>query len=155
MENNNEILHKEIDLIQACISRMCTCSFYVKGGYISLVTVIITFLIVNKIDMIIVGAMLLIITIICWYLDGFYLKTERLYREKYQWIIENRMHGNMDFLYDLNPHNEKMKIKVEENSKESKIKSREIKCVEILCSKNLLMIYGIVFIAAIVLIIMG
>lgn len=32
----NEVLHKEIDLIQACITRMADCSFKLKEWYISL-----------------------------------------------------------------------------------------------------------------------
>lgn len=41
----NEILHKEIDIIQECIKRMADCSFKLKGWYISLVTLALTLLI--------------------------------------------------------------------------------------------------------------
>ena len=41
----NEILHKEIDIIQECIERMADCSFKLKGWYISLVTLALTLLI--------------------------------------------------------------------------------------------------------------
>lgn len=103
-----EILHKEIDLIQACITRMADCSFKLKGWYISLVTVALTLLIGQGCKLSLIGLFLLAVTTVFWGLDGFFLKTETLYRWKYEWIIEARLRGNLENLYDLNPYNKKM-----------------------------------------------
>ena len=102
----NEVLHKEIDLTQACITRMADCSFKLKGWYISLATVALTLLIGQECKLSIIG--LFGITTVFWCLDGFFLKTETLYRWKYEWVIENRLSGNLENLYDLNPDNKKM-----------------------------------------------
>lgn len=109
MDNGvNEVLHKEIDLIQVCIKRMADCSFKLKGWYISLVTLALTLLIGQGCKMSIIALLLLGVTTIFWWLDGFFLKTETLYRWKYEWVIEARLNGNMENLYDLNPHNAAM-----------------------------------------------
>jgi len=36
-----------------------------------------------------------------WYLDGFFLRTERMYRGIYKWVIEHRPQTDA-YLYDLN-----------------------------------------------------
>ena len=40
-ENNIEVIHKEIDLIQNCISRMAQNSFLIKGWALTVVTVVL------------------------------------------------------------------------------------------------------------------
>ena len=93
-----EVLHKEIDLIQSCISRMAQNSFTIKG--------------LSLTSMSIVGALLLgnywyikiciLVTVIgFWYLDAYYLHLERSYRALYNWVIDSRQNGNMEHLYDL------------------------------------------------------
>ena len=42
-----------------------------------------------------------------WILDAFYLKTEKLYRWKYDWVIKKRKE-TLDFCYDLNPYKKEM-----------------------------------------------
>ena len=79
-----DVIHKEIDLIQACISRMANCSFYLKGWYISLITVALTLLIGQTCDLALIGLFLITVTTVFWGLDGFFLKTETLYRWKYE-----------------------------------------------------------------------
>lgn len=103
--DNNDILNKEIDLIQSCITRMAQNSFMVKGWMISLVAVIIA-LLPEKIgiDIRVLCIVAFAVTICFWYLDGFFLKMEKLYRWKYAWVIKNRGQ-TLDFSYDLNPHN--------------------------------------------------
>lgn len=103
--NNKDVLEKEIDLIQACITRMAQNSFMVKGWMISLVAVIIALLPEKvNIDIRVLCVVAFGVTICFWYLDGFFLKMERLYRWKYAWVIENRCR-TLDFSFDLNPHN--------------------------------------------------
>lgn len=111
---NNEILHKEIDLIQSCIKRMENNSFLLKGWYISLIAVILAIVFDKTIRIELVSLLILQITLVFWGLDGFFLRTEKLYRLKYEWVIKERISGNTDFLYDLNPYNKKMRINSDE-----------------------------------------
>ena len=97
-----EELHKEIDLIQGCINRMANNSFLIKGWLVSIIAVIVA-LSPEEIDKFIVFITLLIITFSFWYLDGFFLRTEKLYRKMYEWVLKNRKKGNKDYQYDLNP----------------------------------------------------
>lgn len=103
---NQNILEKEIDLIQACISRMANNSFLVKGWLISLIAVGLALLP----ETFNIKVLCIISTLICfcfWYLDAFFLKMEKLYRWKYEWIIKNRL-TNDQHCYDLNPYESKM-----------------------------------------------
>lgn len=98
MKNKTEIIHKEIDLLQACITRMANNSFLIKGWTIALVSLILT---LNnnhpKFNWIIIIPILAF-----WYLDAFFLNTERVYRTQYDWVIKNRENTNEN-LYELNP----------------------------------------------------
>lgn len=110
----NDVLLKEIDLIQACINRMAQNAFIVKGWTISLVAVVFAIL-PESFDL--TGLCLIGIVGTCcfWYLDAFFLRTERLYRWKYEWVLANRSHCN-DFCYDLNPYNSHMWLPNEDGS---------------------------------------
>ncbi len=140
----NDILHKEIDLIQANIKRMADCSFKLKGWYISLVTVALTLLIGQGCKLSIIGLFLFGVTTVFWWLDGFFLRTETFYRWKYEWIIEARVNGNMENLYDLNPNNKKMWKDVDK---------KDLCIMKYIVSKTLLPLYGIVWIVAVIIII--
>lgn len=107
MNNRKEIMSKEIDLIQACINRMAKNSFVVKGWTITLVTVILT-LFPQRVDIWLLCVVGIVATICFWYLDAFFLRTERLYRWKYEWVIANRLNSD-EYCYDLNPNNDKMR----------------------------------------------
>lgn len=92
-DNNTkrEILYKEIDLIQSCISRMAQNSFMVKGWVITLVAACCAVSSLNSSEwkiLFIFGALAIILF---WYLDAYFLKMERLYRFKYEWVINNRL----------------------------------------------------------------
>lgn len=52
--------------------------------------------------MIIIG-----LTGVFWILDAFYLRTEKLYRWKYDCVIKKRKE-TLDFCYDLNPYKKEM-----------------------------------------------
>ncbi len=97
-----EQIHKELDLIQDVVKRMATNSFEVKKWLIGILTAIVVF----KNDELLGGNMnfiwLLLVPVICfWYLDAFFLRTERLYRELYKWVVTNRPFTDA-YLYDLN-----------------------------------------------------
>lgn len=148
-ENNvtsieTEIIHKEIDLIQACITRMADCSFRIKGWYISLLTIAMTLLIGQECKLSYIGLFLFGITVIFWGLDGFFLKTETLYRWKYEWVIKERMNGNTDYLYDLNPYNKNMWLNIE---------NKNDCLMKFIMSKTLKPLYGIFLIIAVVILI--
>jgi len=107
MEKNNvsvEEFHKEIDLIQACISRMAQNSFMIKGWAFALVAAF-TALTSEKLNLCVLCGVGIFILFVFWFLDAFFLKTEKLYRFKYEWVIEERPKGNRKFLYDLDPNN--------------------------------------------------
>jgi len=109
MENNKvpvEEFHKEIDLIQACISRMAQNSFMIKGWAFMLIAAFAA-LTVEKIDLYVLSAVGIFIFLVFWCLDAFFLKMEKLYRFKYEWVIAERPEGNREYLYDLNPYNKK------------------------------------------------
>lgn len=132
--DTNEVLLKEIDLVQNCINRMAQNSFMVKGWLITLLTVVIA-LLPQSINLRILCVVGLVIIICFWYLDAFFLKTERLYRWKYEWIISNRQTSSAH-LYDLNPYNENMWVS-HDGAKEKK----EPKIVCVMLSKTLTPIY--------------
>ncbi|MFU2077987.1 hypothetical protein [Avibacterium endocarditidis] len=121
MKNKTEIIYKEIDLLQACITRMANNSFVIKGWAITLVSLILT---LNnnqsKFNWIIIIPILAF-----WYLDAFFLNTERVYRTQYDWVIKNRENTNEN-LYELNP---------------SKFQGNE-SILETIISKSLLIFYG-------------
>ena len=102
-----EELHKELDLVQDCITRMAQNSFMIKRWAFTLVAALIA-LTAEKISLPSLCGIGIFILGTFWCLDAFFLKTEKLYRFKYEWIIEQRPRGNRNDLYDLNPNNNKM-----------------------------------------------
>lgn len=124
-----EIIHKEIDLIQSCINRMAHNSFLLKGWTISIIAVILA--LADKASSPGLLALILLIPILgFWYLDAFFLRTERMYRKMYEWVLEKRKADDESFLYDLNPR--RFEDQVESTGK-------------IMWSKTLRTFYGIPF----------
>lgn len=70
-------------------------------------TLALTLLIGQGCKLSIVALFLFVVTTVFWGMDGFFLKTETLYRWKYEWVIDARQNDNMENLYDLNPYNKK------------------------------------------------
>lgn len=131
---NEEVLVKEIDLIQSCINRMAQNSFIIKGWTISLNGILLGVLADKGYTKSI--PIICMISIICfWYLDAFFLRTEKLYRWKYEWIINNRVNSNK-YLYDLNPYNKDMW------TKEPSGRNKRLQCVfRIMFTKTLWPMY--------------
>lgn len=96
---NDEKLHKEIDLIQANISRMANNSFLIKGWAVSLV--IAVFALSNDKLEFPKSLFMFLPVLLFWYLDSIFLQNERMYRNKYKKVINNRLSGNFDELYNL------------------------------------------------------
>lgn len=97
-----EEIHKEIDLIQACISRMAQNSFMIKGWFVSIYAVVLA-LLPEKVNMLLLCIALVVVNVIFWYLDGFFLRTEKIYRKIYDWILKERPQNNRELMYQLNP----------------------------------------------------
>ena len=104
-----EILHKEIDLVQEVIKRMAANSFQVKAWLIGILSALVVFSTEtifgggsNNRDLALVMNWFLFLPVLCfWYLDAFFLSTEKLYRELYKWIVKHRPKTDK-YLYDLN-----------------------------------------------------
>lgn len=123
-------IHKEIDLIQACIIRMANNSFMIKGWLITIYAVVLA-LLPDKINIVILCVVMLMVSWAFWYLDAFFLRTEKIYRKIYDWILLERPKNNRELLYQLNPHAYEKKI----NPTESVFK--------IMFSRTLVVFYGI------------
>lgn len=94
-------IHKELDLIQGCISRMAHNSFIVKGWAILLVSGVFAFGGKEVLSwwycFIICGTLFAL-----WVLNAYFLAKEKEYRYWYSWIIKERRTGNDTLLYELN-----------------------------------------------------
>lgn len=64
-----EEIHKEIDLIQSCITRMAQNSFMVKGWFVSLYAVVLA-LLPEKINLFLLCTVLIMVNLMFWYLDA-------------------------------------------------------------------------------------
>ena len=129
-EMDYNTLYKEIDLVQSCINRMAKNSFSCKGWNLTLVAGAFA-LVPENINKWYICIVILCIDLCFWWIDSFFLFQEQKYRDKYEWIIQKRLEGNKEFLYDLNPDNIKMNL---ENKKRNQFKTA--------FSKTLLPMYG-------------
>lgn len=94
-------LPKEIDLIQDVIKRMSNNSFLIKGWYVTIISGLLAFS-KDILNTNVPYLIMLLPTLLFWYLDSFYLRQEALFRKLYEWVIVERSKGNSDYLYDLN-----------------------------------------------------
>lgn len=102
-------LHKEIDLIQSCITRMAQNSFMVKGWAFALVLAFMAS-VFERLNLYVVCGIGMFVLLAFWYLDAFFLKMEKLYRFKYEWVINARANANREYMYDLNPYQSKTRV---------------------------------------------
>lgn len=96
---NEKILIEEVKLIQDIIKRMASNSFNVKTWA---VTLIVATLLFKGNDKHIFIAFIPLFAF--WYLDAYYLRQERLFRELHKWTTIYRI-DNEDKLFDFNPTN--------------------------------------------------
>lgn len=106
---STEQIHKEIELIQSCINRMSQNSFSCKTWNLTLVAGAFA-LIPENINKLYICIIILCVDLCFWWIDSFFLLQEQKYRDKYEWVIQKRIEGNSDFLYDLNPYNSNMNL---------------------------------------------
>ncbi len=109
---DNEVLHKEIDLIQNVISRMANNSFLLKGWMITIIVGILALthdtLVTDDVKYL--SLILFLPLFAFWYLDAFFLHKEKCFRKLYDWVIENR-EGTNEHLYSLNYKRFKVEVK--------------------------------------------
>lgn len=79
-------LFKEIDIVQSIINRMGYNSFLIKGWTITLVVIVLVFR--NTLEQTYLASIPLVAF---WFLDAYYLRQERLYRDLYKWLVANRL----------------------------------------------------------------
>lgn len=92
---------EEIKIIHEVIKRMASNSFQLKGWTVTLVTVTLIFKAVESTRFALLLAYIPLF--VFWYLDGYYLRQERLFRELYKWVVANRLADgeNTRKLFDL------------------------------------------------------
>lgn len=100
--SGNEVLFKEMDLLQNCISRMAENSFRCKEWAVAL-TVAVLGLCYSDFG----SAFLAIVSIFplffLWHMDSKYLSLEKIFRNRYAFVIHNRSKGNFNGLFELDP----------------------------------------------------
>ena len=103
-EQKERFFIEELKIIQDIIKRMAFDSFMIKVWAITLV--IITLLLKGGSFQVFISFIPLLVF---WYLDAYFLWQERMYRELYNWVAENRLKTE-DFLFDLNAYRFKDKV---------------------------------------------
>jgi hypothetical protein len=93
---SEDLIIKELNLIQDVIKRMASNSFLIKGWTITLI--VATLLLKGSRLQILIAVIPLIAF---WILDAYYLRQERLFRKLYEWVINNRK-NSIENLFDLN-----------------------------------------------------
>ena len=91
MENK----YKYMDYIQSAITRMASNSFYLKGWNVTIIAAIVA-LSIKESDWRIYACALLL-NIVFWFLDAYYLKQEKLFRELYRKISAISDDAAIDF----------------------------------------------------------
>ena len=102
MENK----YKHMDYIQSAISRMASNSFYLKGWNVTIIAAIVA-LSFKESDWRIY-ACALVLNVVFWFLDAYYLKQEKLFRELYNKVSKI----SDDNLVDFSMNTSEFKVKV-------------------------------------------
>lgn len=126
---NEKLLIEEVKLVQDIIKRMATNSFNVKTWAITLIVATLLF---KGNDKHIFIAFIPLFAF--WYLDAYYLRQERLFREVHNWLSVYRL-THEDKLFDFNP--------TRFNGIVQPIK-------RIMCSVSILPFYGSIFLMLVV-----
>ncbi|EJB45864.1 hypothetical protein [Helicobacter pylori] len=93
MDNSTDrekILIEELKILQGIINRMAQNSLECKKWTLALAVGVLSLkieAISNSYGLCVLGVLLLCF----WFLDAYYLAQEKLFREQYQWLIENRL----------------------------------------------------------------
>lgn len=134
---NKEILFKEIDLIEDCIKRMAANSFLLKGWAVTVLSILLG-LMANFNSWKLGSPLAIFVCIGFWYLDAVYLKLERLYTRKYNWIIQERKNTD-NYQFNLDPFEKNMWLESE---------SEDIVIIKVMFSWTLLPLYATMLIVS-------
>ncbi len=128
---NNDILFKEIELIEDCIKRMASNSFLLKGWAVTVLSILLG-LMANFHSWQLGSLLAIFVCVVFWYLDAVYLKLERLYTRKYNWVIQKRKHTD-NYQFNLDPFEKNMWLESE---------SQDIGLIDVMFSWTLLPLYA-------------
>jgi len=127
---------------------MASNSFLIKGWTYASIGILVGLLANAKVEAYIIGLVGIPLLISFWWLDAFFLATEKKFRQKYAWVLMERPKGNREFLYDLIPYKDKMIAKPES------LKSATVIASMFSRPCTLLVFYGIPVLVALVPVIM-
>lgn len=91
--DQKDYVQKELDQLQAIISRMAANSFQCKGWAIGIVSIIIA---IGKDSFMLSGYKVLVLLVpilVFWYLDAFFLYTEQMYRDLFNDVVKKRFNA--------------------------------------------------------------
>ena len=100
---NKDLFLKEIDVIQDIIKRMAESSLSIKKWCITIIVATIVFKASSP-------EIWFIPLVLFWYLDWYYLRQEKLFRELYKLKIKKRENNNFDLLFDLSTEEVEWKV---------------------------------------------
>ena len=103
-EDRRTYLLKEIDIVQDVINRTAHNSFLIKGWTVTLV--VATLLLKGSNTQVVLAYIPLLVF---WFLDAYFLWQEKMYRELYKWVIENRLKTD-EYLLDMNAYRFRDKV---------------------------------------------
>jgi len=128
-----DCLFKEVEIVEDIISRMGTNSFLIKGWT---ATIVVASLIVQGAEYHYYVALLPVL--VFWWLDAYFLRTEKLYRKLCDWLVANRLKSD-ECLLDMN------KASLEKRF------GKEVKCTQqIMGSETLAIFYGTLLVLIII-----
>ena len=102
MENK----YKHMDYVQSTISKMTSNSFYLKGWNVTIIAAIVA-LSFKESDWRIY-ACALVLNVVFWFLDAYYLKQEKLFRELYNKVSKISDDSLVDFSMNTSEFKEKV-----------------------------------------------
>ena len=97
-EQIDKFFVEELKIIQDIIKRMAFNSFMIKGWAVTLV--VVTLLLKGDRYQVLIAFIPLLVF---WFLDAYFLRQERLYRELYKWVVVNRLKTE-EYLFDMNSY---------------------------------------------------
>ena len=103
---NMENKYKHMHYVQSAISRMASNSFYLKGWNITIIAAIVA-LSFKESDWKIY-ACALVLNVVFWFLDAYYLKQEKLFRELYNKVSKISDDNLVDFSMNTSEFKEKV-----------------------------------------------
>ncbi len=137
-------IHKELDLIQDVIKRMASNSFKVKAWMMAIIGGVVAISEsaifsdgsknISEPAAIFVSLFLVMLVLVFWYLDAFFLRTERLYRKLYHWVVQYRQQTD-EYLYDMNTFERTV------SNKNHDLTSGLVSVLDVMLSKTLLPFY--------------